>query len=898
MPFSLHHATALLRKYFHHSAFRNGQEEVVRALVEGRDTLVVMPTGGGKSVCYQLPALMLKGTALVISPLIALMQDQVGALNKLGIRACFINSSLPAYEIRQRLHDARYGKYGLIYIAPERLENKQFLEALSLIQLSFVAVDEAHCISEWGHDFRPAYRGIATAVRGIAETQGIDILPVIALTATATPEVQDDIVRQLDLHSPERFVRGFDRPNLTYTVIHEQQKLPVLADLCSDSLREQGSTIVYCGSRKRVEEFTGGLQSLGISVDLYHGGLPDARRSEVLDRFLQGDVPAIVATNAFGMGVDKPNVRRVVHCDLTLTLEAYYQEAGRAGRDGRSADCTVLYTPKDCRLMEFFLESTYPDTTTIGKVFEGIYNFAQVQQGQKPNTPLYINEAALANTVGVSTAAVHSVLSLFERSGVLRRGSQQGMARVQLLATRERFREYHDNVSEDRRSVLNALVRHVGPRAFEGFVDFDVAELWRKYGLLPERFMDAMRAFENARLVRFEAPGAVGGLTLLVERMPVNVLPVDWQAFEERKERAHQKFAIVKRYAETHACKRNYLLQYFGENDSADTCGKCSSCKNQAKRALARNKSPRARFVQQQVFAATMELDGRFGRGVIAEVLLGNGTNEKVQKFSLQRAATFGTAREFSRQELLEEIDMAIAEGFLLLSADRYPTVHLSPLGRSSLVSPPAILSIHRYQRTECLYPDLYRECQRIRAELAARDQLNEMFVVDDKTLLRFVNALPPDMRAMKKLAPQLGELFFSRYAPLLLRTIQGFIAKEQQQSGTDTEILSVTVRETIHHARQGLALESIAAKRGLALATIAQHLQEALESGIDLSRQQFITDDLYTIVFPIVQRNPLAPLREIRDSLSIDMSWIDLRIASAFARRELRNNHIKTHTR
>jgi ATP-dependent DNA helicase RecQ len=399
LPFTTgnHHAHTLLKRHFAYTSFRAGQLEIIQSIARLNDTFVVMPTGGGKSLCYQLPALMLDGTALVISPLIALMQDQVRSLDKAGIPACFINSSLGMDEIRRRLTDAREGKYKLVYVAPERLESKQFQEQAQLIPWSFLAVDEAHCVSEWGHDFRPAYLSIASA------NDALGRLPIIALTATATPEVQTDVVRQLRMPAPARFIRGFDRPNLNYIVEHNHDKTTRLADICAETRTKHpsGSTIVYCGSRKRVDQFTRSLNEYKIPAEPYHAGLGDSFRKAVLERFMGGQTNIIVATNAFGMGVDKPDVRTVVHCDLTLSLEAYYQEAGRAGRDGDEARCIMLYSPADRRLMDFFLQCSFPDTNLVEKMYHILYDSVGVERGAKALQAVQMSDAQIATAAGV-----------------------------------------------------------------------------------------------------------------------------------------------------------------------------------------------------------------------------------------------------------------------------------------------------------------------------------------------------------------------------------------------------------------------------------------------------------------------------------------------------------------
>jgi len=351
----------LLKEHYGFTEFRPGQEDVIQSILAGRDTLVVMPTGGGKSLCYQLPALALDGTTLVISPLIALMKDQVDVLQKRGIAASFINSSLTEKEIKKRTNDALASKIKILYIAPERL-NSGFSAALQEIPVSFVAIDEAHCVSTWGHDFRPDYRLIKEHIDALLKR------PIVAaFTATATPEVRRDIVERLGLQKPHVFVRGFDRPNLRFFtqgwMSEFERDWEVLR--LAESLAKPG--IVYVGKRDKSEELARFLSNKGIQAMPYHAGLKTEERTATQEAFMKDELPVIVATIAFGMGVDKADVRFVVHAGMPGTLEGYYQEAGRAGRDGKPATCVLLHSGEDSALQNYFIRRNCEDSLARGK---------------------------------------------------------------------------------------------------------------------------------------------------------------------------------------------------------------------------------------------------------------------------------------------------------------------------------------------------------------------------------------------------------------------------------------------------------------------------------------------------------------------------------------------------
>ncbi len=344
-------AQRLLESHFGYATFRNGQERAIQSVLAGENTICVMPTGGGKSICYQIPALVLPGTTIVISPLISLMKDQVDALVQVGIPAAFINSSLSYNEANERIREAKQGMYKLLYIAPERLESREFIEDLKQMDIPLVAVDEAHCISQWGHDFRPSYRHIQQMVRSLPQKPN-----VIALTATATPRVREDICETLHIDEENSIITGFERENLTFAVIKGQDRLHFIRDYLKKNEKEAG--IIYAATRKNVDQLYEKLKKENINVARYHAGMGDAERIREQDRFLKDEASVMVATSAFGMGIDKSNIRYVLHFQLPKNMESYYQEAGRAGRDGLDSECILLYSSQDVQVQRFLIDQS------------------------------------------------------------------------------------------------------------------------------------------------------------------------------------------------------------------------------------------------------------------------------------------------------------------------------------------------------------------------------------------------------------------------------------------------------------------------------------------------------------------------------------------------------------
>ncbi|MFX0559511.1 DNA helicase RecQ [Tepidibacillus infernus] len=344
-------AHQILKEYYGYDNFRGGQENIITSILEKKDTVAIMPTGAGKSLCYQVPALLFEGVTIVISPLISLMKDQVDSLEDIGIPATFINSSLSVSETNRRIDGVNQGKYKLLYIAPERLENEGFAELIIGLEISLVAVDEAHCVSQWGHDFRPSYRYISSFIKQLPQRPTI-----AAFTATATEEVKNDIIHLLRLYKPNLFVTGFNRENLFFSVVKGENKKDYILDYARSHKNQVG--IIYAATRKEVETIYKELKQIGLNPAKYHAGLGTEERKRNQDAFLFDDANIMVATNAFGMGIDKSNVRYVIHYNLPKNMEAYYQEAGRAGRDGEPSECILLFGPQDVMIQKFMIEQT------------------------------------------------------------------------------------------------------------------------------------------------------------------------------------------------------------------------------------------------------------------------------------------------------------------------------------------------------------------------------------------------------------------------------------------------------------------------------------------------------------------------------------------------------------
>jgi ATP-dependent DNA helicase RecQ len=616
-------AQSALERYFGFTNFREGQSAVIGSVLDGRDVIVVMPTGGGKSLCYQLPALLFPGTTLVISPLIALMKDQVDALNAREIPATYINSSLSFDELRARLRAMERGAYRLVYIAPERFRNARFIESLKPVEISLFAVDEAHCISQWGHDFRPDYLRLREAAEALGRPQ------IIALTATATPTVRSDIGRQLGLKNPVESVAGFDRHNLTLRVEPCKTEKERINRAFQIARYANGPGIVYASTRKNVEEVTGQLQRLGLKVAGYHAGLDDDKRTRIQDRFMSGDPQVIVATNAFGMGVDKSDLRFVTHYNLPGSIEAYYQEVGRAGRDGLPSVCTLLFNYVDTRTQEFFIEGSYPPRHTI----ERIYLFLL---GLKLET-IYFSAREISAGLGIKNElAINSALIYLEKAGHIRRGQGgqggqmgQGIGMIDSVPVGELRVDWGD--LERREAAERRKLREM--------VNFAYHE-------------KCLRAF----ILRY---------------------------FGDRKQVAHCRCSN---------CRPQMSWAEVASVESKREAGKPDREMQSAPvpPALSAPFGPRAlndeeHLAVRKILSCVARVEGRFGRGIVASVLRGSKAKNVIAN-DLDQLSTYGLLGNYSQDELTRFINALIVAGCIRQSGGAYPIVSLTELGRQVML--------------------------------------------------------------------------------------------------------------------------------------------------------------------------------------------------------------------
>ena len=568
----------ILQKYWGYDSFRPLQDEIVQSTLDGRDTLALLPTGGGKSICFQVPALCQEGICLVVSPLIALMKDQVYNLDRRGISAAAIFSGMSHRQIDMVFENACNGQYKFLYVSPERLLTPMARERIKRMKVNLLAVDEAHCISQWGYDFRPPYLQIAELRTLIPK------VPVLALTATATSEVLEDIQAKLAFREPNVFRQSFVRSNLSYSVLYEDRKREKLLDILR---RVPGTGIVYARSRGETKEIASFLRQKGIDADFYHAGLPGEERSTKQEAWVAGKTRIIVSTNAFGMGIDKADVRIVVHLNLPDTLEGYFQEAGRGGRDGQKSYATLLYAPGDGAALRFHLQAAFPPMDLVRRVYQALGSHTQLAIGAGLGESFDFDLSHFCHVFKFDQAPTHSALRLLELEGwVFMSDASASPARVHVTATREELYDYQlRNKQAD--LVLKTLLRAY-PGMQSAFVDISEMVI-AKYAKLPaEIVQQILQTAQKEGVMLYEPRKEKPQLTFTRERVAAENLTIDLQKFNMRKQFAEERVEQAIRFAETRQCRSQQLLAYFGEPESK-LCGICDVCTGRHKIELAAN---------------------------------------------------------------------------------------------------------------------------------------------------------------------------------------------------------------------------------------------------------------------------------------------------------------------
>ncbi len=557
----------ILKQYWNYDQFRDKQLDVIESILNKKDTLALLPTGGGKSICYQVPGMVMDGVCLVISPLIALMEDQITHLKAKNINAVAINSSMNKRQIDTALDNAIYGNTKFLYVSPERLKTHLFRVRFEKMKINLIAVDEAHCISQWGYDFRPSYLNISELKKLHPK------VPILALTATATADVVDDIQDKLEFSDKNVIHKSFERKNLTYNTALTNNKLNRIETFLKN---KTGSGIIYCSTRRKVKDLYLRLAEIGYSVDYYHAGLPFEERKKKQERWTKKEVQIIISTNAFGMGIDKPDVRFVLHHDIPASLEAYFQEAGRGGRDGEPAVAHLFYEATDIKLLRNNVKLKYPPIDTIKRIYNALGNHFQLAIGSGKEEFYPIDLAAFASKYDQNLVVVYNALKFLELCEFIRLSDNYKQpSRVRILGTNHDLYNYQVKDKVLNKLILFMLRTEMG--IFDDYIKLNEFRISSKTGISPKEIQDKLTYLAKLELVDYIPRTDLPTVTFITERLTDNNLSISPKFYKDRKDIAVKKLDAVVNFLTSDDCKSELLLHYFGETNT-EACGKCNGC--------------------------------------------------------------------------------------------------------------------------------------------------------------------------------------------------------------------------------------------------------------------------------------------------------------------------------
>lgn len=564
-------AQTILKKHWGYTSFKPMQEDIIASVLDGKDTIALLPTGGGKSLCFQIPALAMDGICIVVSPLVALMTDQVNALKDRGIKALKITGGIPFNDLSTLLDNALYGNYKFLYLSPERLQQEIVQNYIRQMNVNLIAVDEAHCISQWGNDFRPAYKNI-NLLRELHP-----LVPIIGLTATATAEVLEDTIAELKMELPAIFKNSFVRENLSYQVFKEDDKLYRTAQLLKTN---KGSAIVYVRSRKSTIEISNQLNSLGISSTFYHGGVSAKEKTQKLDSWRNGKVSTMVATNAFGMGIDHPNVRYVIHLQIPESIESYFQEAGRAGRDGQFATAVLLYNEYDkIYVKKQFIESL-PSTSALKAIYRKLNNYFQISYGEGEFTKHNFGFSEFCKTYNLNAMLAYNALNSLDRLGIIQLSQEFGRkSMLQFMISSQKVLSYFEK--DVAASVIGKTILRIYGGIFEMSTAVNLDLIAAKTGQSIKTIIAVLEKMQRDQVIELNLQITDASLTFLVPReddKTINVISRQVEALNQKKKR--QVNAVLRYLDNTKTCRSVQLVSYFGET-TATACGVCSVCDSQ-----------------------------------------------------------------------------------------------------------------------------------------------------------------------------------------------------------------------------------------------------------------------------------------------------------------------------
>ena len=849
-----------LTKYFGYDSFRSGQQEIIDEIINGKNVLAVLPTGAGKSICYQIPALVSDNYSIVISPLIALMKDQVDSINKANEVAAFINSTQSYYETEKVLQDIHYGKIKLVYVAPERLENPEFAKRLKSLNPQFLFIDEAHCISEWGHNFRPSY----TKLKDFIEFTGIK--KVSAFTATATPEVVKDIIKQLGLKNTELFIKGFERDNLYLNAEIIKKK----NERCLELYHQYKSpAIIYSSSRKKTEELAGYLKLNKVKCEFYHAGLDPIVRKKIQEDFIDGRLPVIIATNAFGMGIDKKDIRLVIHYNSPGSIENYYQEIGRAGRDGKASYTYLLYDESDVHIHNYFISNSYPTKEIIKKIYSAICDSAQIALGMISEKDIAINieYLRLHSKQDISNSILNSSLKYLENAGYIRLNSAFKYSnKIKILFEQKRVKNFiKSTTNEFMKDVLLNIIRNNGNEIFSKLVSVNLNQIQSETGLSNQEISETLTNLEFLSILQFSKSEGKETISLIKPRVRAEDLKLNYKLINELYISSKQKLDKMVDFVYTNDCRFKYILKYFGEEADTYSCGKCDNCLR-----LNDLSDNSISYIKEKIMDLISETQFEIGENQIIDILIGKATDS-----NLSNSSDFNSLAHYNKNEIVHAIKILVAENKLHHRKEGKQKIFFIPIDETADTE--SIININPdYERDLELFHSL-----RDAREKAAKKFLQSGNIICSNFILSKISQQKPKTKYELLSITGFNERMFNKVGNDFLEIINSFCDVKEGSKKSKTVDLPSNIIETYNLLQKKYSLQEIAKLRKLNEAVISMQIETIIGYLPETDISSILTKERLDLIKDIFIKGKTA-LKELKESLPKDFSYPQIRIALA----------------
>lgn len=846
-----------LNKYLGYDSFRPGQEEIVNSIISGENALVVLPTGAGKSLCYQIPALLSKSFAIVISPLIALMKDQVDSLNKTETIASFINSSLDFAAGEKVLNSVSSGKIKILFLSPEKLSNTSFVEKIKQLSPEYIFIDEAHCISEWGHNFRPSYRKIHEFI------DHLGIKKVSAFTATATEEVREDIVKQLSLLNPRIFVRGFERDNLHINVIASIRKKEKAAELIRSN---KLPAIVYTATRNGAEELAEYLRKESINAVFYHAGLQSEMKRIIQDDFMSDRVKVICATNAFGMGIDKNDIRLVIHYNMPGSIENYYQEIGRAGRDGKPSKVYLLYEERDAQIHEYFIKNATPSRDQIELVYDAICDYGGIAVGMLNERPIVhdANLSKLFEINQISSGIVQSSIKVLVESGYLTfKNELYGYHTVRFPLKPDQLRSFINSFANaTHKDLLLLLVKTYGSKIFTESTRIDIKSISERLETSLEEIIEDLSALLQGGIIEYRKPPKNPSFMLSHPRVQSKALKLNLTMQKAIKKNMEHKLEVMEEFVSTDKCRMGYILHYFGQNSKDYNCGKCDNC-------LEGGSTPSLDYIDEIILRTLHESKTPLRKKTLLQILHGSST-----LYSFNKLSTFGACVHFSKDQIEEAIEQLVIARKILTSND---VIKLSETGNDFFTN-------DRLTEAKSNLTDYESELKLFNALRQIRKDASEKFgqqphLICTDEILRAVSKAKPTSHSALLSVAGFTQRMFNKIGDDIINAVKTVAKNDLSKREIQTSNLPRKSKLILELVEKKYSLEEISELAKISESLLSIQLEGLISMIPDLDISNLINKEELTAINSKIDEG-ISDMKELRNSLDGKISYSKIRIA------------------